>query len=179
MTQEIWKKLHWIATFLLKRLLPKKSLARTSFLAKKQSVPPKAGLQILLEKWGEISGTRFARPTLWVLLYLFLQNWSETWIFTAPYFLAQPSFRIFGKRIHIIFALPKRHIEHKLSLRSAIAPKCGKLQARKFFCVEEINNASTINTISCETIRHSMLNFVGRTFFSVVHGILLFNFVLD
>ena len=24
----------------------------------------------------EISGTRFARPTLWVLLYLFLQNWS-------------------------------------------------------------------------------------------------------
>jgi len=46
----------------------------------------------------------------------------------------------------------KRHIEHKLSLRSAIAPKCGKLQARKFFCVEEINNASTINTISCETI---------------------------
>src|SRR3990167_6421769 len=75
MTQEIWKKLHWIATFLLKRLLPKKSLARTSFLAKKQSVPPKAGLQILLEKWGEISGTRFARPTLWGLLYLFLQNW--------------------------------------------------------------------------------------------------------
>jgi len=49
---------------------------RTSFLAKKQSVPPKAGLRIRLEKWGEISGTRFARPTLWVLLYLFLQNWS-------------------------------------------------------------------------------------------------------
>src|SRR3989344_7121460 len=76
MTQEIWKKVHWIATFLLKRLLPKKSLARTSFLAKKQSVPPKAGLQILLEKWGEISGTRFARPTPWVPLYLFLLNWS-------------------------------------------------------------------------------------------------------
>jgi len=45
-------------------------------LAKKQFVPPKAGLRIRLEKWGEISGTRFARPTLWVLLYLFLQNWS-------------------------------------------------------------------------------------------------------
>src|SRR3989338_9427377 len=82
--REIWKKLHWIATFLLKRLLPKKSLARTSFLAKKQSVPPKAGLQILLEKWGEISGTRFARPTLWVLLYLFLQNWSIYTITLEP-----------------------------------------------------------------------------------------------
>src|SRR3989338_4381613 len=60
--REIWKKLHWIATFLLKRLLPKKSLARTSFLAKKQSVPPKAGLQILLEKWGGKGGGPAARP---------------------------------------------------------------------------------------------------------------------
>ena len=50
---------------------------RTSFLAKKQSVPPKAGLRIRLENWAEISGTRFARPTLWELLYLFLQNWSR------------------------------------------------------------------------------------------------------
>src|SRR3989338_7010861 len=82
--REIWKKLHWIATFLLKRLLPKKSLARTSFLAKKQFVPPKAGLRILLEKWGEISGTRFARPTLWVLLYLFLQNLSIYTITLEP-----------------------------------------------------------------------------------------------
>ena len=30
-----------------------------------------------LGKMGEISGTRFARPTLWVLLPLFLQNLSR------------------------------------------------------------------------------------------------------
>src|SRR3989344_2850002 len=53
-------------TFLQKRSKPKKSLARTCFLAKKQSVPPKAGLRIRLEKWGEISGTRFARPAFWL-----------------------------------------------------------------------------------------------------------------
>jgi len=45
---------------------PKLLLIRTCFLAKKQSVPPKAGIRIRLEKWGEISGTRFARPTIWL-----------------------------------------------------------------------------------------------------------------
>jgi hypothetical protein len=35
-------------------------------LAKKQCAPPKAVLRIRLEKWGEISGTRFARPTFWL-----------------------------------------------------------------------------------------------------------------
>src|SRR3989344_9401988 len=54
---------HGIQTFLRKRSVPKKSLARTCFLAKKQCAPPKAALQIRLEKWGEISGTRFAGPT--------------------------------------------------------------------------------------------------------------------
>src|SRR3989344_3611012 len=65
-THNHWTKLLLIQTFLLKRSVPKKSLARTCFLAKKQSVPPKAGLRIRLEKWGEISGTRFARPTFWL-----------------------------------------------------------------------------------------------------------------
>src|SRR3989344_4487777 len=57
---------HGITTFLQKRSVPKKSLARTCFLAKKQSVPPKAGLRIRLEKWGGISGKRFARPPFWL-----------------------------------------------------------------------------------------------------------------
>src|SRR3989338_8006993 len=39
---------------------------RTCFLAKKQCAPPKAVLQIRLGKWGEISGTRFARSTFWL-----------------------------------------------------------------------------------------------------------------
>jgi adenine-specific DNA methylase len=60
-------KLLLIQTFLQKRSVPKKSLARTCFLAKKQFVPPSAGLRIRLGKWGEISGTRFARPTFWLL----------------------------------------------------------------------------------------------------------------
>src|SRR3990167_9527842 len=56
---------HGITTFLQKRSVPKKSLARTCFLAKKPSVPPKAGLRIRFEKRGGISGTRLAGPPLW------------------------------------------------------------------------------------------------------------------
>src|SRR3989338_2205127 len=96
-----------------------------------------------------------------------ISHGGKTWIFAAPHFLAQPSFCIFGKRIHIIFALPESHIQHELSLRSAIAPKSRKLQARKFFCIEEINYSSTINTISCETIRMPSEN-ISADFFNLV-----------
>jgi len=48
---------------------------RTCFLAKKQCAPPKAVLQIRLEKWGEISGTRFARPTFWLLKNRLVRLW--------------------------------------------------------------------------------------------------------
>jgi len=43
---------HGIATFLTKRLLPKKSLARTCSSPKKQCASPKATLRIRLGKWG-------------------------------------------------------------------------------------------------------------------------------
>src|SRR3989338_4677260 len=48
---------------------------RTCFLAKKQCAPPKAVLQIRLGKWGEISGTRFARPTFWLLKNRLVRLW--------------------------------------------------------------------------------------------------------
>src|SRR3989338_4315191 len=64
MSHRDWTKLLLIQTFLQKRSVPKKSLARTSSSAKKQCAPPKATLRIRLEKWGEISGRRFAPPTI-------------------------------------------------------------------------------------------------------------------
>ncbi|OGJ06882.1 hypothetical protein A2456_00665 [Candidatus Nomurabacteria bacterium RIFOXYC2_FULL_36_19] len=66
---------------------------------------------------------------------VYVANRRKSGIFSAPDFLAQPSFGIFGKRIHIIFTLSESHIEHEFSLRSVIAPKSWKLQARKFACV--------------------------------------------
>src|SRR3989338_4358880 len=64
MSHRDWTKLLLIQTFLQKRSVPKKSLARTSSSAKKQCAPPKATLRIRLEKWGEISGRLFAPPTI-------------------------------------------------------------------------------------------------------------------
>src|SRR3990167_3305861 len=80
---------HGITTFLLKRSLPKKSLARTCFLAKKQCAPPKAVLRIRLEKWGEISGTRFARPTFWLLKNRLVRLWCCNCTLCANLFRAE------------------------------------------------------------------------------------------
>jgi len=67
-------------------------------------------------------------------------------------FLAKSSFHIFGKRIYIVFALPKCHIQHKFPLRWIVAPKSWEFNARKFPCVEEINNLSTVHRIAGEPI---------------------------
>src|SRR3990167_6700250 len=83
-----WTKLLLIQTFLQKRSVPKKSLARTCFLAKKPSVPPKAVLRIGLEKWGEISGTRFARPTFWLLKNHLVLSWCSILKIVRTHFAA-------------------------------------------------------------------------------------------
>ena len=48
---------------------------RTFFLAKNQCAPARQKFWIRLEKWGKISGTRFARPTFWLL-----KNRSVRWL---------------------------------------------------------------------------------------------------
>jgi len=44
--------------------------------------------------------------------------------------------------------------------------------------VQEINYPAAVNRIARQTIRLSMLNFQGRIFLAVVHGILLSSFML-
>ncbi|OHA21174.1 MAG: hypothetical protein A2W52_04105 [Candidatus Taylorbacteria bacterium RIFCSPHIGHO2_02_49_25] len=67
--------------------------------------------------------------------------------------MAQSSFRILGKRIHIVFALPKGDIEHELALRGVFAPKGRKLQARKFFAVQEEDKQSSVHRIARQSVR--------------------------
>src|SRR3989344_4136417 len=74
------------------------------------------------------------------------------WEYSHSHFLAKSAFRIFGKRIYIVFALPESHIEHKFPLTSVITPESGKFNARKFPCVEEINNLSTVHRIAGQAI---------------------------
>ncbi|MBI2100873.1 MAG: hypothetical protein HYT47_02555 [Candidatus Vogelbacteria bacterium] len=48
--------------------------------------------------------------------------------------------------------MSERHLEHKETLRSWLAPKSRKAQRNDFADVHEINDFATINTISRETI---------------------------
>ncbi|HPA25513.1 MAG TPA: hypothetical protein PLK76_02015 [bacterium] len=98
-----------------------------------------------------------------------ITNWSKRGIFTAPYFLAQPSFRIFGKRIHIIFALPEGNVEHKFPLRSCFKPKCGKFQHCQVPAVQEINYLAAINRIARQSVGVPSQNSVGLASFYALH----------
>src|SRR3989338_9172738 len=83
------------------------------------------------------------------------------------------AFYILCEIINIVFALSKGNVQHKFSLWSIFKPVGWKFQVLNFSCVQQINDLASIYAISGETIRLSMLNFVSRIFFLVVHGILL------
>jgi len=95
--RRLWTKLLSAMTFLQKRSSTKKYLARTCFLAKKQSVPPKAGLRIRLEKWAETIGTRFTRPAFWLLKNRLVRCWCCILELVRTYFSEKIPAREFGK----------------------------------------------------------------------------------
>src|SRR3989344_168353 len=73
--REIWKKLHWIATFLRKRLLPKKSLARTSSSKTKWSAQARRIFRIPAQNQGKQHGTHFVRPMRWLVFLTKVRLW--------------------------------------------------------------------------------------------------------
>ncbi|OGI61902.1 hypothetical protein A3G48_02315 [Candidatus Nomurabacteria bacterium RIFCSPLOWO2_12_FULL_40_42] len=83
---------------------------------------------------------------------IYVSDRSKRWVFSVSNFLAKSTLCIFGKRIHIVFALPESHVEHKFPLTSVITPKSRKFQARKFSRVEEINHPTSVHRIAGETI---------------------------
>ena len=59
---------------------------QTCILAKKHCALARQKLLIRLEKWGEISGTRFARPTFWLLKNRLVRLWCVYCIKSEPIF---------------------------------------------------------------------------------------------
>ena len=51
-------------------------------------------------------------------------------------------------------------------------PESGKFEGLNQAAIYKMNNLSAVYRIASQSIRLSMLNFVGRIFFPVVHGIL-------
>ncbi|HEY4477080.1 MAG TPA: hypothetical protein VJB56_00455 [Candidatus Paceibacterota bacterium] len=86
-------------------------------------------------------------------------------IFSASHFLAQTTLRVFGKRIHIVFALPKCDIQHKFSLRRWFKPELRKFQRRNMPAINEINNLATINRIARQSIGMPSQNSVHLAMF--------------
>ena len=72
----------------------------------------------------------------------------ERGIFTSSDFLAESSFCILGKRIHIVFALSKGDIEHELSLRGTLKPERREFESTYTPSIEEIDDLAAVHTIS-------------------------------
>ncbi|MFA5813617.1 MAG: hypothetical protein WC862_03855 [Patescibacteria group bacterium] len=90
-------------------------------------------------------------------------------IFASSDFLAQTTLRVFGKRIHIVFALPKSDIQHKFSLRRWFKPKLRKLQRRNTPAINEINNLSAVHRIARQSVGVPRQNSVRPAFFNTLY----------
>src|SRR3989338_7411454 len=110
----------------------------------------------LANHWGLL----FVYYNSFVARIVYVAHWRKAWIFTSFHFLAQTSFSIFGKRIHIVFALPKGDVEHKFSLRGIFRPESWKFQYRQMPAIQKINYFSTINRIARQSIRMPSQNSV-------------------
>ncbi|OGD40945.1 hypothetical protein A3K28_00020 [Candidatus Azambacteria bacterium RIFOXYB1_FULL_40_33] len=82
--------------------------------------------------------------------------------------MAQTTLRVFGKRIHIVFALPKNDVQHKFSLRRIFKPQRWKLQARKFADVQKVNDTPAVHRITRQSVRVPSQNSVGLASFYLV-----------
>src|SRR3990167_3078784 len=60
-----------------------------------------------------------------------ISHWRLAWEYTHAYFLAKPTLRVLGKRIHIVFALYKGHRKRKFALWRTFKPKLWEFEARK------------------------------------------------
>ncbi|OGM97906.1 MAG: hypothetical protein A2735_03025 [Candidatus Yanofskybacteria bacterium RIFCSPHIGHO2_01_FULL_41_21] len=87
-------------------------------------------------------------------------------IFAPSHFLAQTTLRVFGKRIHIVFALPKSDIQHKFSLRRWLKPELREFQRCNMPAINEINDLSTIYRIARQSVRMPSQNSVRLAMFN-------------
>ncbi|MCL5667166.1 MAG: hypothetical protein M1383_05355 [Patescibacteria group bacterium] len=89
--------------------------------------------------------------------------------FAAPDFLTKTPINVFGKIICIVFALTKRHLQHKQTLRCWFKPKSGKAQGNNLFGIYKINYFSAINGITGKPVGVPSENSNTVTFFYFIH----------
>ena len=108
-----------------------------------------------------------------------IAKWGKARPDSFSQFCSMSTLYILCEIVHIVFALPKRDVEPNLSWRCRLQPELHKFQYHKSTCIYKVNYFSTVNRIARQSIRLSMLDFVGRIFFPVVHGILLSHCVIS
>ncbi|MBM3257353.1 MAG: hypothetical protein FJY98_03475 [Candidatus Liptonbacteria bacterium] len=82
--------------------------------------------------------------------------------------MAQTTLRVFGKRIHIVFALPKYNVQHKFSLRGIFKPQRWKFERLNTPAIQEINYFPAVHRIARQSIRVPSQNSVSFAIFYLV-----------
>src|SRR3989338_8170466 len=95
------------------------------------------------------------------------------WSFCKPLatakFLAKTTLYILNEIIRKIFGLSERHLQHKFPLRRWLEPKLRKAQRSDSTSVYEIDNFTTVNAITGETIGVSSEDSICLTSLNRVH----------
>src|SRR3990167_8455211 len=99
--------------------------------------------------------------------HVYISNRRHLRPYSFLYFVPMSALDILRQVIHIILGLRKCYREHEFSLWCRIKPKSWKFHLYDYASVNEVDYFSTVDTVTSKAVRHSMLNFVGRIFFSV------------
>ncbi|OGJ84062.1 hypothetical protein A2529_04700 [Candidatus Peribacteria bacterium RIFOXYD2_FULL_58_15] len=77
----------------------------------------------------------------------------KCWPFATVQLLANPALHVLAQVIHVVLALPEGDIEHELSLRRTLEPEAAELEVLERSRVQQIDDASSINTITRKAVR--------------------------
>ncbi|HWO06997.1 MAG TPA: hypothetical protein VNM40_00225 [Candidatus Paceibacterota bacterium] len=75
--------------------------------------------------------------------------------------MAQTTFCVFGKRIHIVFALPKDDVQHKFSLWRIFKPQRRKFERGELAGIKQVDNTPAVHRIARQSVCVPRQNSVG------------------
>ncbi|OGL78155.1 hypothetical protein A3J43_01735 [Candidatus Uhrbacteria bacterium RIFCSPHIGHO2_12_FULL_54_23] len=72
----------------------------------------------------------------------------KSWPLSAPEFLPDPAFDVFGEVVAVIFRLPERHLQHEQPLRSWLKPECREAQRSNLSNVYGVDDEATVHGVT-------------------------------
>lgn len=104
-------------------------------------------------------------PSPWIIE---IPDRCPAWPHTIADFLAQSSLRVLSEVVHEVFALAEGDVEHEQPLGCGLKPEGGELQRLDQATIDQVDDSTTINRITGQTVWVPTHDAVGLTTFDLV-----------